>query len=271
MDSKIALFALCAWLRNRSLRSLEGQYGWSHPRISRVVRHMSSWLYRRWAHLVDVQSRKHHLVSPRRLEYLAAAVERKFKLPRFWGAIDGTVRPIAMPVEQEELVYNGHKRCHALKYQFISCPDGLIFCSLPFEGRRHDAHIVTDTGLVQWAAQHAKNEQGEQLYLFGDPAYANSRAILTKFRGNIISSMQADFNYIMSKFRVQVEWAIGLIPNQWPRFSVKRRQQTGATPVGQDWLVGVLLFNAKTCLVGNQVSKRLRCDPPTLEEYFCSP
>ncbi|CCF50362.1 hypothetical protein NDA11_000178 [Ustilago hordei] len=268
VDSKSSFFLLCAFFRNRSLRSLEGQYGWSHSVISRVVRHLSRWIYRRWCHLLDVQSTRHRLVCPRKLEEYAAAVQRKFKLPRFWGAINGTIRPIAMPVSQQETVYNGPKQCHALKYQFISLPNGLIFCSMPYVDRRHDAYVVADTDLVGWARDNAKNEAGEQMYLYGDQAYGNSAAIVTAFGENIISSMQDAFNHIMNKFRIQVEWSIGMIPRQWPRFSVEREQKTGLTPMRQDWLVGVLLFNAKTCLVGNQVSMRLHCSPPSLEEYF---
>lgn len=176
-----------------------------------------------------------------------------------------------MPVIQQELAYNGHKQCHALKYQFISCPDGLVFCSVLFPGHQHDSHIATNTKLVCWAQWNAKTEAGEQLYLFSNQAYGNSSAIITKFCGNIITSMEANFNYIMSKFRIQVEWAIGHILTQWLHFSVKCWQQTGLTPVGQDWLVGVLLCNAKTCMIGNQVSMRLGCDPPMLKDYFSSP
>ena len=89
----------------------------------------------------------------------------KFKLPRFWGAMDGTVQPIAMPVLQQETVYNGHKQCHALKYQFISLPNELIFCLVPYAGCHHDAYVVNDTDLTGWAQQHAKNKAGEQMYL----------------------------------------------------------------------------------------------------------
>ena len=271
VDSKTAFFMLCAWLRNRLLRSLEGQYGWSHSRISRVVRHLTGWIYRQWGYLLDVQSPKHSIALLRRLDHYAAAVNRKFGLPRIWGAIDGTVRLIARPVVQEELVYNGHKRTHALKYQIIALPDGLMFCSEPFVGRRHDAWIVAETGLVDWAERHAKSEDGQQMYLYGDQAYSVSHAILTTFRGNIISSYRSDFNYLMGKYRVQVEWAIGMVPAQWPRFSVKRQQKSGASPIGQDWMVAVLLLNAKTCVVGNQIGKYMHCNPPELDQYFSSP
>lgn len=144
----------------------------------------------------------------------------------------------------------------------------LIFCLVPYAGHHHNAYIVNNTDLVGWAQQHAKNKAGKQMYLYGNQAYGNSDAIVTAFGGNIINSMKEAFNHIMNKFCIQVEWCNGYIPCQWPRFSVKREQKTGLTPVGQDWLVGVLLFNAKTCIVGNQVSKRMGCMPPSLEEYF---
>ena len=43
-----------------------------------------------------------------------------------FGFIDGTVRPIARPGENQRVVYNGHKRVHALKFQSVVLPNGLI-------------------------------------------------------------------------------------------------------------------------------------------------
>ena len=40
--------------------------------------------------------------------------------------MDGTVRPICRPEENQRSVYNGHKRVHALKFQSIALPNGLI-------------------------------------------------------------------------------------------------------------------------------------------------
>lgn len=39
-------------------------------------------------------------------------------------------------------------------------------------------------------------------------------------------------------------------------------------PVGMDWMVGTLLYNALTCMHGNQISMVTKCWPPSLEEYF---
>ena len=38
-------------------------------------------------------------------------------LPNCFGFIDGTVRPIARPQHNQRVVYNGHKRLHAMKFQ----------------------------------------------------------------------------------------------------------------------------------------------------------
>ena len=57
------------------------------------------------------------------------------------GFIEGTLIDIARPKanKRQRVVYNGHKRKHALKYQAVNTPDGLILhvCG-PIEGRRHD-------------------------------------------------------------------------------------------------------------------------------------
>ena len=41
-------------------------------------------------------------------------------------SFDGTVRPISRPGERQRIVYNGHKRVHALKFKSLSLPNGLI-------------------------------------------------------------------------------------------------------------------------------------------------
>ena len=40
--------------------------------------------------------------------------------------VDGTVHPISKPGVNQRVVYNGHKRVHALKFQSLALPNGLI-------------------------------------------------------------------------------------------------------------------------------------------------
>ena len=42
------------------------------------------------------------------------------------GFVDGTVRPISRPRKPQRSVYNGHKRIHALKFQSVVLPNGMI-------------------------------------------------------------------------------------------------------------------------------------------------
>ncbi|XP_075543000.1 uncharacterized protein LOC142576660 [Dermacentor variabilis] len=50
-------------------------------------------------------------------------------LQNCWGFIDGTARAICRPSRDQKLFFSGHKRFHALKYQAIMCPNGII-CQL---------------------------------------------------------------------------------------------------------------------------------------------
>ena len=43
-----------------------------------------------------------------------------------FGFIDGTIRAIARPEQHQMILYNGHKRVYALKFQSIAPPNGLI-------------------------------------------------------------------------------------------------------------------------------------------------
>lgn len=43
-----------------------------------------------------------------------------------FGFVDGTVRPIARPDNYLGNVYNGNERVHALKFQSLALPNGII-------------------------------------------------------------------------------------------------------------------------------------------------
>ena len=47
-------------------------------------------------------------------------------LQNFFGFIDRTMRPISRPMSNWRVVYNGHKRAYALKFQAVALPSALI-------------------------------------------------------------------------------------------------------------------------------------------------
>ena len=59
-------------------------------------------------------------------EYARRVHEKSDALRNCWGFVDGTVRAICRPEKNQRVVYNGHKRVHALKYQSVVAANGLI-------------------------------------------------------------------------------------------------------------------------------------------------
>ena len=69
----------------------------------------------------------HEVLSPANLQsYVDAITGIGAPLPNCFGFIDRTVRAICRPGEHQQIVYNGHKRIHALRFQSIALPNGLI-------------------------------------------------------------------------------------------------------------------------------------------------
>ena len=67
------------------------------------------------------------VMNPVALQRYADAIAQKgAPLENCFGFIDSTVRPIARPDTNQRIVYNGHKRVHAIKFQSIALPNGII-------------------------------------------------------------------------------------------------------------------------------------------------
>ena len=67
------------------------------------------------------------ILYPQALEQYADGIHNKgATLQNCFGFIDGTVRPISRPRDNQRRVHNGHKRVHALKFQSVIIPNGLI-------------------------------------------------------------------------------------------------------------------------------------------------
>jgi nuclease HARBI1 len=63
------------------------------------------------------------------------------------GFLDATIRKICRPKYLQNLCYNGYKHIHALKWQNLVCPDGIIAHQYgPAEGRRSDPWLLSAAG-----------------------------------------------------------------------------------------------------------------------------
>ena len=64
--------------------------------------------------------------SPQLQVYADAISEYGAPLENCFGFIDGSLRPICRPGQNQRVVYNGHKSVHALKFQSVVLSNGII-------------------------------------------------------------------------------------------------------------------------------------------------
>ena len=148
-------------------------------------------------------------------------------------------------------------------------PNGLI-CHLfgPLEGRRHDAFMLRESGLLQELERKMNKANGDPYVIYGDPAYPVRRHILAPFRGAQLTPAEQIFNEAMSAVRTSVEWGYGKIVRYFAFLDFSKTLKVLLQPVGKLYVVAALLANCHTCLYGSQTSQFFYLDPPELETYL---
>lgn len=240
----------------------------SVPQLCLVNLHMMEHIYIGFNHLLRTMDQP--WLSPECLQKYANAVHAHgAALQNCWGFVDGTVRPICRPMTNQRVMYNGHKRIHALKYQSVIAANGLIANLFgPIEGRRHDSFMLRESGLLDQLEMRSYDPQRHILCIYGDPAYPLRPHLQCPFKGGNITVEQEAYNRSMSSVRVSVEWVFGDIVNRFKYVDFKKNQQVCLSACGKMYLVSGLLTNAHTCLYGNSTASFFGLDPPSLEQYF---
>ena len=206
----------------------------------------------------------------KKLDEFAEAIESKCSvLNKCVGFIDGTNREVCRPIYHQRVWYSGHKHYNYFKFQAWVTPDGIISHIFgPVPGHRHDLYLWTASGLEEsvFSKQPFNN-----YYLFGDQGYRNYGHLLAPIAGIFLSEAEKCFNDSMIDARLSVEWGFMRVSQLWQFLSRPYGLKTGCMPVGQLYLVAVLLTNMRTCLhrdKGNIISRFFGLTPPTCEEYL---
>ena len=105
------------------------------PEICAINNHMITLIHNQWGFLLQDLNRES--LAPENLQRHANALYNKgAPLNNCWGFVDGTVRPVSRPGQNQRAVYNGHKRVHAITFQLVATPDGLVaLLHGPYEGK----------------------------------------------------------------------------------------------------------------------------------------
>ena len=93
--------------------------------LSLITNRVVDYIYETHAHRITQWNR--NLLNPNAIQGYAEVISEKGSpLDNCFGFIDGTVWPVSRPRIGQRVVYNGHKRVHALKFQSLALPNGLV-------------------------------------------------------------------------------------------------------------------------------------------------
>ncbi|ETV99808.1 hypothetical protein H310_07850 [Aphanomyces invadans] len=123
-------------------------FGRSREALSSIANETMLHVYHRFGHLLEWDEER--LNGAWMAQCGQAIHARGAPLTTCIGFIDGTVREICRPGKSiQKAAYNGHKRKHAVKYQAVASPDGIIVHLFgPEAGSRHDAYLLARSDLV---------------------------------------------------------------------------------------------------------------------------
>jgi hypothetical protein len=188
-------------------------FGREYSFISAVFNFVLNQIYNNFRHLVFWDNQR---LTPQKLQHYADAISRKgAPLDCVVGFIDGTVRKICRLSRNQKVAYNGHKRKHALKYQFVMAPDGIIIHMFgSIAGARHDCFLLSESKILQKLRIELK-KGGKHFVIYGDPAYGYREHLVSPFKGARLTPKKEEFNKAMSKVQVSVKWGFGLIARYW--------------------------------------------------------
>ena len=266
------LEALCIFLRRFAYPCRYGdlipRFGRPVPELCIISNEIVNTIHNLYGH--KLQNFNQAWLSPAKLEDYAHAVHQKgAPLDYCWGFVDGTIRAVCRPGENQRTLYNGHKRVHSIKFQSVVAPNGMIANLFgPVEGKRHDSAMLTESGLLPLLQQYSHDTNGRPLCIYGDPAYPLRIHLQAPFKGARLTQDQKDFNQAMSKVRVCVEWVFGDITNYFAFLDYKKNLKVGLSSVGKMYVTCGLLQNARTCLYKNTTSIFFYIDPPSLDDYL---
>lgn len=258
--------------------NLATKFDRSQSAISEVVNELTMFLDKRWKFLLDTDERNPVLRPERLAEYAAAIHDAGSPLSTIWCFIDCTIRIMCRPHRWQRQAYNGYKGRHALKYQSIKLPNGLIGALYgPVEGRRNDNHLLSESGLIEWCYAHAFRPGADYttpiaeryFQAFGDPANGINPVLMSPYAGlGQRTEEEKKWNEAMAAVRIEVEHGFADVIRSWPFLNAWWVQRVFSSPVGSYYRVAVLLSNALNCVRPNQTAQTLNCEPPTLEDYF---
>ena len=108
--------------------------------------------------------------------------------------------------------------------------------------------MLRDSGLMDDWENHAHSPIGQDMCLYGDPAYPLRAHLQAPFRDARLTPGMEAFNLSMSRVRTSVEWIFGDVIKSFKALDFKSNLKIGLSTVGKMYIVCALMRNAITCM-----------------------
>lgn len=153
----------------------------------------------------------------------------------------------------QQSFYTGHKRCHAIKFQLVTLPNGMKFhVSQPDSARRHDSILLSKSNILQ-KLEALEVDSVIKYRMHGDSAYAAFVPYLSSGE--------------LGPVRVVVEQDIGEAKQLFKFVTYQGLLRVREMKVATICFAALLLHDVYIPLNGSKVATEFNVPPPTLEDW----
>lgn len=140
------------------------------PQLCMISNLVVDHIYTTWSHLLSTFNQE-WLSIQNLIKFSDAVYQKSGAIDNCFGFVDGTVRPVSRPGKNQRVLYNGHKKVHAIKFQSLAVPNGLVANLYgPLEGKKHDSSMLAESGLYNKLEELHVPPDGRILCIYGDSA-----------------------------------------------------------------------------------------------------
>ena len=149
------------------------------------------------------------------------AFKERSKMPNVLGAIDGTHIKIRASKENKRDYFSRYHQYDVICQGIVDSKTKFIDVVAGFPGSMHDSRVLRNTPICRLIDSGFKTPvmsvEGINIapYLVGDRAYPISKSILKPFSDSTTNPEEQNFNKELSRARVAVECAFGLLKSRF--------------------------------------------------------
>ena len=216
--------AVCLYrlARGDYLHTIGELIGLGTSTVCEIVREVSSIIVNRlWERFVT----NNFPTNSEKLKEVMASFEEKWQYPSCFGAVDGCHLPIKCPRGGQESAKEYHNFKNFFSIVLMALVDSrkrFIWAASGFPGNSHDAIILQSTRL------YAKMMEGNIIptledrdgsavkpMIIGDSAFPFHTWLMKPYANTVPTPQQQYFNYRLSRARMVVEGAFGMLKGRW--------------------------------------------------------